>query len=242
MKKIVLLLLSAALFTACGETASIPTETDSAAVDTAEIHETAAKQYIMLNGLLYENTGVINDAPRCGIPDGAFSEVIPEGELPRKNGQANFSGSQGWQHSSEPLTAEVQIAEEWYVFKEADIPYERDTDLGLSMWTENVTPTGLTLVYRQSGGEGFSELSANPDFYLQRRTDNGWELCDTVVESYGWTLVGTTIGKDKETRTDIDWEWLYGMLPAGHYRISKVIVPDERFYDGCTFRAEFDIE
>ncbi|MCI7767498.1 MAG: hypothetical protein MSJ26_05900 [Oscillospiraceae bacterium] len=196
----------------------------------------------MLNGLLYENTGFINDAPRCGTLDGTFPEVIPENELPRKNGQVNFNGSQGWQHGSELLTVEVQIAEDWYVFRETDIPYERDINFGLTVSAENITPTGLTLIFRQSGGEGFAELSASPDYYLQHKIDKGWVLCDTVTESYGWTLVGTGIAPDDETRMDIDWEWLYGTLPAGHYRISKIIFPDERYYDGCTFRMEFDIE
>lgn len=247
MKKFAALFFAVTLLASCGKTTSETEETVSQAVTLSEtVTEnediSKQKQYIMLNGLLYENTGIISDVPRCGVLDGTFSEVIPENELPRKNGQANFNGSQGWQHSEEPLAIDVQIKDTWYVFREADIPYERDIDLGLSLRAENISPTGLTLVFEQSGGEGFSELITGQDHYLRRRTDNGWELCNTVIDSYGWTLVGTNIEPDKETRIDIDWEWLYGALPAGHYQISKVIVPDERYFDSCTFRTEFDIE
>lgn len=201
-----------------------------------------AKQYIMLNGLLYENTGVTNNVPRCGMTDGAFSEAVPENELPRKNGQANFSGSQGWQHGLEPLTVDVRIKEKWYIFAETNIPYERDDSFGLTVSAENITPTGLTLCFSQSGGNGFDGLSADPAYYIQRKTENGWELCKTVTENYGWNAATEVVVLDGETRYDIDWEWLYASLPEGHYRISRVIFPDEKYYDGYTFRAEFNVE
>ena len=238
---------AAFLLTACG-TVSAPEKAETApetvlSSETQQSEEAAApKQYVMVKGLLYENTGRINNAPRCGNTDGKFPEIIPENRLPRKNGQANFSGAGGWQHGAEPMTIDVLYKDDWYVFAEADTEYERECDFGLSLSAENVTPTGLILVYTPSGEPPAAELGADPAYYIERRTENGWELCETVIDDYGWYLTVDLIFPDKETRYDINWEWLYGELPEGEYRISKTVIPDEDYWDACTFRAEFEVE
>ncbi|MGN0637048.1 MAG: immunoglobulin-like domain-containing protein [Huintestinicola sp.] len=237
----------ALLLTAC-KAASAPEENvpahENNIISVSEMTEETVptKQYVMVSGLLYENTGEINNAPRCGNTDGKFPEIIPENELPRKNGQANFSGVGGWQNGTEPMTIDVLYKDDWYVFAEADTEYERECDFGLSLSAENVTPTGLTLVYTHSGEPPAAELGAGPSYYIEHRTENGWELCETVIDDYGWCLVADLISPDKETRNDINWEWLYGELPEGNYRISKTVIPDTDYWNACTFRAEFEVE
>lgn len=159
MKKYII--ISAMLIlTACG-TVSAPeenssvseTEVISESPDTAgssEAEQTAEavvpKQYVMVNDLLYENTGEISHSLRCGMTDGRFSDIVPENELPQKNGQANFSGSQGWQYGESPNTIEVCFRDEWYIFTEADEEYERE-DIGVSMSVKDPTSAGLTAVF-----------------------------------------------------------------------------------------------
>lgn len=228
MKKYIAI-FAALLLSACGE-AFAPEEAIS------------PKQYVMVKGLLYENTGEINNAPRCGNTEGKFPEILPENELPRKNGQANFSGVGGWQNGTEPMTIEVLYKDDRYVFAEADREYERECDFGLSMSAENANSTGLTLVYSFSGEPPREQLSADISYYIERKTEGGWELCETVIDDYGWCLTGFFISPDSETWDDVNWEWLYGELSPGVYRISKTVFPDEDYWNACTFRAEFEVE
>ena len=52
------------------------------------------------------------------------------------------------------------------------------------------------------------------------------------------------INKNDTTSWDIDWAWLYGELPAGKYRIGKVITNfrDTGDYDTEIAYAEFEIK
>lgn len=249
-------IFAALLLTACGavsapeengtapKTDIIAERSETSAISETELTEETAnpKQYVMVKGILYENTGEINNAPRCGNTDGKFPDIISESEVPRKNGQANFSGVGGWQSGTEPMTIEVLYKDDWYVFAEADMEYERECDFGLSLSAEKATSTGLTLVYSISGEPPLKQLSADTSYYIERKTETGWELCETVTEDYGWCLTGFPICSDKETRDDVNWEWLYGELSEGEYRISKTVIPDEDYWDACTFRAEFELE
>lgn len=40
----------------------------------------------------------------------------------------------------------------------------------------------------------------------------------------GWTLEAWIIEKESTTTWDVNWEWLYGELPSGEYRIGKEIL------------------
>ena len=52
------------------------------------------------------------------------------------------------------------------------------------------------------------------------------------------------IPKDNVTEWEIDWEWLYGTLPTGKYRLGKEIMdfrgPGD--YDTQIIYAEFEIK
>lgn len=111
---------------------------------------------------------------------------------------------------------------------------------GLTLTAENVTPTGLTLVFTQSGGEPTGSLETGCDYSLKVLKDNKWE---NVPGFEGpWTMEAYLLPMDDTSKWDIDWEWLC-VLPAGQYRIEKEIMdyrgPGD--YDKAVFFAEFEI-
>lgn len=60
----------------------------------------------------------------------------------------------------------------------------------------------------------------------------------------GWTLEAWLIPMNDTVEWQVNWEWLYGKLPSGHYRIGKGIT-DLRVagdYNQAMFYADFDIE
>ena len=114
---------------------------------------------------------------------------------------------------------------------------------GLTLTAENVTPTSATIKCTQSGGEPTGELQTGSRYILETWTQEyGWQ----EVSCYGevnWTLEAWLIPKDRVTEWEVEWEWLYGQLSEGKYRIGKEITDfrDTGDYDTAIYYAEFEI-
>lgn len=116
-------------------------------------------------------------------------------------------------------------------------------DWGITLTAKNITLSGLTLVCTQSGGEITGEINAGDEYFLEVMTDNGWEKLPTVIEEYGWDSVAYMVTLDGTTVWDIDWNWLYGELENGTYRLGKGFIDFRGAgdYDNAVFYAEFVI-
>ena len=123
----------------------------------------------------------------------------------------------------------------WQVKKAADAPkqavasdnkaavQETTVDWGVTMTAEDITPVGCTVVIRQSGGNPTGELIFGEDFWVEIQTASGWmEFPTTKIPD--WVAVGYFLPKENETQWECTWEWLYGALPQGTYRIGKDIL------------------
>ncbi len=98
-----------------------------------------------------------------------------------------------------------------------------DEEWGAEMTMTNVTPKGGTLTINVSGSAAGGRLQCGDDFVIEALTENGWEPLEAgenaVFNSVAYNL---DLGKRKET--DISWDWIYGELPAGTYRLGKKIM------------------
>ena len=120
---------------------------------------------------------------------------------------------------------------------------ERTDEWGLTLKAESVTPTGCTLVFEQQGGSAEGELETGESYILQVKKDGEWQKAETVREDYAWKAVAWLIEKDARTEQDVDWEWLYGTLPVGEYRIVKSVMDfvETGNFEERQFFAEFAI-
>jgi hypothetical protein len=66
--------------------------------------------------------------------------------------------------------------------------------------------------------------------------DVEWKTVNTIIDNYGWTSIGYQVGYDGLFEMNVNWSWLYGELPKGHYRMVKSVSENEYF------SCEFDIE
>ena len=121
----------------------------------------------------------------------------------------------------------------------ADFP-----DWGLNLSVKDVTPTGLTLVCAKEGGNPTGELMCGTDYRLLVFKDGMWKHVPTVIEEYGWNDIGYPITEEKAREFELSWEWLYGKLPTGTYRLAKGFMDwrDSGDYDEATYWVEFEIE
>ena len=120
--------------------------------------------------------------------------------------------------------------------------------LGITLAADNVTPTGLTIVCTQSGGEATGELSTGSYYIIEKLVDDKWTAVDYAYDGssgeLAWTAEAWLINMNGTTEWVVDWSWLYGELEAGSYRIGKEIMDwrEPGNYDIYTAYAEFEIK
>ena len=120
---------------------------------------------------------------------------------------------------------------------------------GIALSVKDVTTTGLTLVCTQSGGVDVTELLTGQYFVLEQRHSDHWEECEVLLQNYAFTQEGWIIPLNDSVEWDVVWEWLYGQLSAGKYRIGKEIMnfrgtgdyDQEMYYAEFSIHAEFTI-
>ena len=117
---------------------------------------------------------------------------------------------------------------------------------GVLLQAENAASTGVTLVCSHTGGENVAELSTGSFFILQRENNGAWMDVEYAPQAgdVAWTMEGWLIPPESTVSWDVNWEWLYGELPAGHYRIGKEVMnfrgPGD--YDTEMLYAEFTLQ
>ena len=88
----------------------------------------------------------------------------------------------------------------------------------VTMMISAVTPTGATVTIQDSNEEPFVY---GEWFQIEREKDGVWYEVKTKISNYGFNEIGWLTDESGELTMDVNWEWLYGKLPAGHYRILK---------------------
>lgn len=126
--------------------------------------------------------------------------------------------------------------------------YNNDYDLaldqiGLSFTLKNISSTGATLVFRIYDTDApTGELEYGDDFLLEIQKDGIWEEVPIHLEgNYAFNSIAYVIPTEGNSERELDWEWLYGALAPGTYRIKKSI-QDFRGsgdYDKYTAYAQF---
>lgn len=118
-------------------------------------------------------------------------------------------------------------------------------DWGITLEAEDITPGGLTIRCTQSGGNPTGELNTGSWYIVENWTqENGWKEVDYVIkDNIGWTMEAWLIPENSTSEWEVDWEWLYGKLPVGKYRIGKEIMDfrEPGDYDKAIYYAEFEI-
>lgn len=116
---------------------------------------------------------------------------------------------------------------------------------GLTFTVKDVTPTGCTAVFTQSGGTPTGDLQTGTFYALEQYKNGRWRAVEELPSEYGWAWedLAYMIPKDKSTELEHKWEFMYGELPEGKYRIGKRVDDFRRTadYDKKMYWAYFEI-
>ncbi len=108
------------------------------------------------------------------------------------------------------------------------IPESEDVTIAVMMSVSHVTPTGLTVHFTQYDKRDCGELIYGEGYHLEVLNGDTWEDVPTIIEDWGFNDIGYTIPAEGEAEMEINWEWLYGKLSPGTYRITKILTDSSR--------------
>ena len=194
---------------------------------------------VMVDGELYFETGFESPLTgRCGVLDGTITSTVPENRLPAENDQSNFGLDYGYQRVGNG-NIEIIINDKWMIFSTKERMVENQ--FGILMSVKDVTPSGCTVVFQQSGGNVTGELQTGASFILYRKENGTW--LNLMPEDAAWNSIAYLINDTATTEMELNWSYIFGELPAGEYKLEKEIM-DFRGpggYDTHSYSTYFNI-
>ena len=88
----------------------------------------------------------------------------------------------------------------------------------VSMTISDISLTGATITIKDTNE---SKYLYEEWYVIEKEIDGKMYNIPTKVKEYGFNSKGYTVDENNEVKFVIDWEWLYGELPQGNYRIIK---------------------
>ena len=81
-----------------------------------------------------------------------------------------------------------------------------------------VSSTGATVKIKDTN----NEPHVYGEWYkIEKQKDGNWYDVKTVIKDYGFNEIAYIPNESGDVEFNVDWEWLYGKLPAGKYRLLK---------------------
>ena len=115
--------------------------------------------------------------------------------------------------------------------------------IGMYLSLKNISRTGATLVFHQYDAKApTGDLQHGSEFVLEVLKDGNWEDAPIAIDGeYGFNEPAFMIPAGELTEVELPWEWLYGELEAGEYRIKKGVMDfrGSGDYDKYTLYAHF---
>ena len=148
--------------------------------DLTESHPIANLPCVMVDGIIYQDTGFVDSMVGCGNMDGEIDSAVDATELPSENNQSNFGTGMSYQRSSEGQLV-VYVDGEPRIFRDID---STDTSIPEEVlhFTAEVKEVndGSLLVTYISTAEGFLELSEGDYVISKDNLQDEVQVGDTV--------------------------------------------------------------
>ena len=107
-----------------------------------------------------------------------------------------------------------------------------DHPIHMTLKEGSLSATGATFILKNLTDKDYIYENY---YVLQNKTDNGWEDIEPIIENYGFTQEGLRLQNGENKEVVIDWEWLYGTLSPGDYRIYKEALYKTSFDENDTY-------
>ena len=116
---------------------------------------------------------------------------------------------------------------------------------GITLYADDVTPKGMTLKIEQFGGNPTGTLEYGADYVLETTVNDEWQPVETVTgEPLVWNALAYGVKMNDISELNINWEYGYGELKPGYYRLKKEFMDFRATgdFDKETYEVYFTIE
>ncbi len=118
----------------------------------------------------------------------------------------------------------------WDIGRENEWTVEEDGKIIIDLIPDSLSAGGASFILKNEGAE---EVSYGSPYCLQIHIDGEWRQ---IEKERDWTAEMQTLLAGKEETVSVNWENLYGLLPAGEYRLVKAFtIESETVYVACPF-------
>jgi len=192
----------------------------------------------MVDGRLYVDTGETVQGLKCGVMDRNFDKVIPQDQIPSVDGEVNFpsepNGAQSGRRENRMIAC---VDGTWRIFA-----YNENNLDGVTLSVKEASSSKLTIIFNNQLRK---EFTYGAWFMLEQYDEviKEWVPVESICE-YAFESVAYPLKAARETEQEIKFDWLYGELGTGNYRVIKDVL-DSRApgdFDQYWLMAEFTIE
>lgn len=225
MKKLLIILLGLCLIlmTGCGLSMNNVDKKPSFTGKVLELHAS----YVLVDG---ENIGAVTVTRQTTIPAG--SPDMNVGDTVTVYYDGNIME-----------TYPAQLGEVYAIVIEEEVSDDTIYDSVEGFNMEPISTAKGSLRVKVINGTETEYSSGNRhDFSLQIRKDDGKWMDYPMLEGEFVNTSEAQIFPKGETELLFEWEWRYGELPAGHYRIVKTFWGEDYYSTQVHLTAEFGID
>ena len=94
-----------------------------------------------------------------------------------------------------------------------------DPEAGVTVTLRDISYVGANLIIRREDDDDGAEVIYGETYIIQRQVDGEWQDAETVPDNYGFPMVGYNVPGGEKASIYYNWEWLYGVLEPGEYRM-----------------------
>lgn len=112
---------------------------------------------------------------------------------------------------------------------------------GVSMTIQKGTlkRTSATIIITDLSGK---KNTYGEEYRIDKKENGNWKELDVMVKGeYGWNMIGYLVGTNNKLVMEINWQWLYGKLEDGEYRLVKNLYMSEE-KKNYYFSVEFELK
>lgn len=90
----------------------------------------------------------------------------------------------------------------------------------VSIKISNISSTGATIIIKDENDQPYTY---GEWYKIEKNIDGKWNDVKTIIDNYGFNDIAYLVDNNHEKKFVIDWEWSYGKLSPGNYRLIKKV-------------------
>ena len=116
----------------------------------------------------------------------------------------------------------------WFLFNNGRKEVNKDVGpqkiSGISMVIKDGTLTKISATVVITDVIKGEDHAYGSSFRIEKKENDKWVKLDTIIDDYGFTAMAYYVDENNKLEMNVKWDWLYGELQKGEYRLIKIVI------------------